>query len=150
MKLIKIISGAQTGVDQAGLRVAARLGINTGGWMPRGFRTEEGSAEELARTFGLREHPSHAYPPRTELNVAESDATVIMGFPASPGGLLTQRFCDKMRRPRLLTTFGDDPAELRDWLKAHRIWILNVAGNRESTHPGIGAWAEGFLFDALS
>jgi Circularly permutated YpsA SLOG family len=39
MLLKKIISGGQTGADQAGLRTAKRLGIETGGWMPQGWRT---------------------------------------------------------------------------------------------------------------
>jgi len=32
----KIISGGQTGVDQAALDVAIKLGISHGGWVPRG------------------------------------------------------------------------------------------------------------------
>jgi len=40
----KVISGGQTGADQAGLVAAARFAIPTGGWMPHGFETAEGSS----------------------------------------------------------------------------------------------------------
>jgi Circularly permutated YpsA SLOG family len=34
--LEKIISGGQTGADQAAWRVAKAYGVTTGGWMPNG------------------------------------------------------------------------------------------------------------------
>jgi hypothetical protein len=36
--LEKIVTGGQSGADQAAWRVAQACGIPTGGWMPRGFR----------------------------------------------------------------------------------------------------------------
>lgn len=36
-----VISGMQTGVDIASLRAGESLGLQTGGWCPRGFRTDE-------------------------------------------------------------------------------------------------------------
>ena len=38
----KIISGGQTGADQAALDVAVKYNIPYGGWIPRGRRTEAG------------------------------------------------------------------------------------------------------------
>ena len=32
----KIVSGGQTGVDQASLRIATEMGISVGGWCPKG------------------------------------------------------------------------------------------------------------------
>ncbi len=55
--LDRVISGGQTGADQAALRAARAAGIPTGGWAPLGWKTEEGPAPRLA---GLR--PWH-YPP---------------------------------------------------------------------------------------
>ncbi|MFH7326653.1 YpsA SLOG family protein [Desulfurivibrio sp. C05AmB] len=40
--LTRIISGGQTGADQAGLDVAIKLGIPHGGWIPKGRMTEAG------------------------------------------------------------------------------------------------------------
>jgi ribosomal protein L33 len=41
--LKKIISGGQTGADQAALDVAINLGIPHGGWIPKGRKTEKGT-----------------------------------------------------------------------------------------------------------
>jgi hypothetical protein len=38
--LAKVISGGQTGADQAGRRAARAAGIPTGGWAPLGWKTE--------------------------------------------------------------------------------------------------------------
>jgi hypothetical protein len=40
--LKKIISGAQTGADFAGLIVAKHFGYETGGWMPKGYKNLDG------------------------------------------------------------------------------------------------------------
>ena len=40
----KIISGGQTGADRAALNVACVLGLDVGGWCPRGRRAEDGRA----------------------------------------------------------------------------------------------------------
>jgi RNA polymerase sigma factor (sigma-70 family) len=40
----KVISGGQTGADQAGLFAAEAFGIETGGWMPKGFLTLAGNS----------------------------------------------------------------------------------------------------------
>ena len=41
--LKKIISGGQTGADQAALDVAINFGIPHGGWIPKDRRTEAGT-----------------------------------------------------------------------------------------------------------
>jgi hypothetical protein len=37
------------------------------------------------------------------------------------------------------------PSQVRDWLAENRVRVLNVAGNRESKAPGLGARVERFL-----
>ena len=39
---MKIISGGQTGADQAALDAAIELTIPYGGWLPKGRKTEDG------------------------------------------------------------------------------------------------------------
>lgn len=46
MRPVRIISGGQTGADQGALVAAKQLGIETGGWTPRGFLTEAGPCPE--------------------------------------------------------------------------------------------------------
>src|SRR5580700_2308068 len=96
MILRKIISGGQTGADEAALRVAKELGLETSGWMPRGFRTEVGPRPDLALTYGLQEHHSGRYQPRTYSNVIFSDNTLIFGNLNSPGCRLTIYYCRKL------------------------------------------------------
>jgi len=73
--LQRIISGGQTGIDQLGLEVARSFSISTGGLAPKGYLTETGPAEWL-RDYGLTEHTSSKYPPRTRANIQQSDGTI--------------------------------------------------------------------------
>ena len=52
MSIKKIISGFQTGADIGGILAAKRLGLETGGTMPKGFRTEDGPRPEFAELYG--------------------------------------------------------------------------------------------------
>ena len=65
----KIISGGQTGADQAALDAAIKLGVSHGGWIPKGRITEEGV---LPHKYKLKQMPTDSYPKRTEQNVLES------------------------------------------------------------------------------
>src|SRR3954451_2144199 len=85
-KPMKVISGGQTGVDHAGLEAAYQLDIPTDGWMPKGFRRLDGKGKEIAQKYGLKEHPSSYYPPRTESNVRDSDLTIILAAKLGSSG----------------------------------------------------------------
>lgn len=152
--IAKIISGGQTGADQGGLAAGRLLGLETGGHAPRGWRTQDGSTPELA-LFGLTEDDSPAYPPRTRKNVANSDGTLFFGNSSSPGGRLTIRYCRELEKP-YFTVLWPDPGQVVDklpvfraWLAAERIHVLNVAGNREHTNPGICRAVSAFLILAV-
>ena len=149
----RMISGGQTGADQAGLAVAKRLGIPTGGLVPKGFLTEAGSRPDLAAEYGLEETGTAAYPERTERNVCVADGTVVFGDARSPGSMLTIRLCRRHGKPCL--TIPPDAApdqaarQLRAWLDEHRIATLNVAGNRASQAPEIAQLVRAVLELAL-
>src|SRR5262249_19387201 len=96
--LEKVISGGQTGADQGALRSAKKAGIATGGWMPKGFLTEDGPRPEFAEWFGMQEHWSPRYPPRTEMNVADSDVTLWFGVGDSAGYWCTAHACRRHER----------------------------------------------------
>lgn len=150
--LEKIISGGQTGADMAGLIAAESMGLDTGGWATRGYRTEAGPRPEtLGSRFGLEEHSSDKYPPRTAANVKESDATLIIASSLDGGSKLTAQLCLRMRKPGMQVSSGLDGTELKEvaaWLR--RLYkgqpiVLNVAGNRESKSPGLQKRATSFL-----
>lgn len=97
--LEKVISGGQTGIDQLGLQVAKALGIPTGGMAPRGYLTETGPDSTL-KYYGLIEHESAEYPPRTKANIVNSDGTVVFGK-LTGGTKLTVATCEKEKKPYL-------------------------------------------------
>lgn len=68
MPLLKIVSGAQTGVDRAALDVALDLGFACGGWVPRGRLAEDG---RVPHRYPVREIPSRGYAQRTVRNVRD-------------------------------------------------------------------------------
>jgi len=131
----KIISGAQTGADRAGLDAALALGLEVGGTVPKGRRTEEGplTDEQMAR-YCLEESSDVDYRGRTKDNVTASDGTAIFGHVNSPGSQLTVKFCAFYRRPYVL---NPNASWLREWTAENEIRTLNIAGNRESGNPGI-------------
>ena len=132
--LKRIVSGGQTGADEAGLQAAFDLGIPTGGTAPRDWRIclpdgSDGSDPELGTKFGLVEHDSYDYPPRTRQNVTDSDGTVWFGSDKSPGSLLTINTCINQSKPYIINPTAQ---QLADWAVENKISVLNVAGNRYS------------------
>lgn len=136
MRLGKVISGGQTGADQAGLRAARAAEIPTGGFAPRGWLTEDGPAPWLA-DYGLTECPGAGYPTRTAANARDSDGMIWFGTTGSSGYQTTIRACTRFGRSCLIVSEGiTTPRDVIEWMDANRIRVLNVAGNRESINPG--------------
>lgn len=147
--MISIVSGGQTGVDRAALDAAIELRIPHGGWCPRGRLAEDG---RIPDEYQLRESHSSEYPVRTEQNVLDSDATLILYRGRLSGGTeLTRRLAQQHRRPYLVVDLDGSPdaAEVRRWLEQQQVGTLNVAGPRESQSPGIGAIAREFVLRVL-
>lgn len=152
MPLRKIISGGQTGADEAGLYVARRFGLETGGTMPKGFKTLTGPRPDFRELYGIEEHGSDNYVPRTYKNVADSDGTVrLAGNFGSRGEICTLKAIEKYDKPY----FDVDLTDLRPvddfvaWLSAANIKTLNVAGNAEQTFKGSFAWSVRYLTEAM-
>jgi hypothetical protein len=148
--LRRIVSGGQTGVDRAALDAAIAAGIPHGGWCPRGRLAEDGSIPERYR---LRETASKEYRVRTEQNVLDSDATLVLCRGRPQGGTqLTLRLARKHLKPHLVVDLDAPPemAAVRRWLSEHEVRVLNVAGPRESQTPGIGRQAVELLRNILA
>jgi hypothetical protein len=144
--LERIVSGGQSGADQAGWRAAKALGIATGGRMPAGFLTEAGPRPEFAEMFGAVEMPGGGDPERTRSNARDSDATVWFGDPGSPGERTTLRACAGFGKAVFVVIEGlTRPSDLATWIEAEGARVLNLVSNRESTIAGIGGRAERFL-----
>lgn len=137
LKVQRIVSGGQTGVDRGALDAAISMGIEHGGWCPRGRRAEDG---RIPQRYLLVETESSNYRERTERNVLDSDGTLILFRTVLGGGTeLTRRFAVEHGRPYLLVDLSQplDRSVIRQWIQAEEIQILNVAGPRESSSPGI-------------
>lgn len=145
----KIVSGGQTGVDRAALDVALARGMKCGGWVPKGRRAEDGPIDAL---YPVTETKSSAYDVRTRDNVRDSDATLILTRGEPTGGTkFTLETASSLAKPYHIVDLKrtHSPLTALRWLEAKRPKVLNVAGPRESTAPGIYAEAETFLTHLL-
>lgn len=164
--LSQIVSGGQTGVDRAALDAALASGIEIGGWCPRDRRSEDGI---IPSRYPLRETASRSYAVRTEWNVRDSDATLILVLDRISSG--TRLTVDSARtqarplrieylipdsQPGLLTTdlsLTQRVADVADWIRREKIQTLNVAGPRGSSHRDVYSNAFEFLsalFEVMS
>jgi len=144
-RLRRIVSGGQTGVDRAALDAAREVGLGVGGWCPRGRRAEDGRVPD---DYPLEETRTADYRERTRRNVLVADATLVLTRGAPAGGTAyTLGVARRAARPCLVVDLQAPPAieSVRAWLAANRVGTLNVAGPRESRHPGIHARARSFL-----
>lgn len=144
-RLLKIVSGGQTGVDQTALQAAIYCGLECGGWCPPDLRDEEGP---IPAEYSLQPTPYETSllapevrrSQRTEWNVFCSDATVIFHVPehggGDPGTVWTAKFAARFERP-CLHCDPRTPAAVSDiirWLaqiekeQKRPVRWLNVAG----------------------
>jgi len=150
----KIISGAQTGADLAGLKAAKILGLETGGTMPKFFMNHTGFRPEYEELYNLKEDRSTKYPPRTRRNVIDSDGTVRIAVKFnSAGERCTLKYINLQEKPYCDIDINNITEEIieafRQWLIDNEIEILNVAGNSEKTCPGIEKKTVDFLVKVL-
>lgn len=166
-RLSKVVSGGQTGVDQAALRAARDCGIEIGGWCPPGRVCETGV---IPSEFPLRETERDRSPnapdiprsQRTEWNVRDSDGTLVIrsGAASHPpshrygvagSDAATEEAADagtewamqcakRYGRPLLVCDLSDPNAtqKVQEWLRRVPIKVLSVGGPAESASPGIG------------
>ncbi len=136
----KIISGGQTGVDQAALDAAIDCGISYGGWLPAGRKTENGP---LPLRYIMEEMETASYPERTRKNVVSADATLIISHgPLIGGSALTAYIAKEMNLPYFHLDLDElnlraDLQKTIKWLQVIRPDILNVAGPRASSDSRI-------------
>ena len=152
---VKIVSGAQTGADRGGLDAAIRLGIPYGGYVPAGYRAEDGKIP--LKYTGLTPTKSDGYLARTRLNVRHSSATVIFTFgPLTGGSFKTKQFCIELGKPYIHVDLEAENnkagiQKFTDWFDSlnGNSLTLNVAGNRESKAKGIQKETFEFLISAF-
>jgi hypothetical protein len=159
---MKIISGGQTGVDRAALDVAIERGMSWGGWCPKGGWAEDFPDQPgLLRKYPeLRETPLSGPEQRTEWNVRDSDAVLIIadpkGLAVSEGTRCAHEWAARYGKPLLVIDVSrpDAVVQAAQWLGIQRRrfgeqMTLGIGGPRESEAPGIYASARLMLAGAL-
>lgn len=144
----KILSGGQTGADRGGLDAARALGIEHGGFCPRGRRAEDGI---IPAVYNLIELPTASYAARTERNLEFAEAVLIVGASrGGPGTILTRRLA---RESGKLYRDVDPPCSPGDLIVLRQqfagVRILMVAGPRESRWPGLQIATRDLIIDLL-
>jgi hypothetical protein len=140
---IKIVSGGQTGADRAALDWAIEHGVPHGGWCPQGRRAEDGT---IPANYLLQETPTADPAQRTEWNVRDSDATVILSNERTltRGSKKTEDLAHSQGKPVIhlckRVEAGPPGQTLRQFLQDHQIRVLNVAGPRASEEPGVASF----------
>lgn len=147
LNITKIISGGQTGADRAALDWAIENSIEHGGYCPKGRVAEDGI---IPTRYSLTETRMTEYWLRTQRNVAESDATVIITLmPRLRGGSCeTAAHAEKSGKKHIHLSRAnkfDVAAALRGFVRTYAVGVLNIAGSRESEEPGIYEFTRAIL-----
>ena len=150
--LTKIISGGQSGADQAALDVAISLGIPHEAWIPAGWGAESGI---VSGPYYFREMPTSSVPQWIKHNILYSNGTLILSHGKLTGGSqAVLESAEPRDRPILhvdLSETGEFAAAqlIHGWFERNEIGILNVAGARAEKDAGIYNAATRVLETAL-
>lgn len=101
----------------------------------------------------MREHESPQYPPRTALNVRDSDVTIRIATNfESPGEKLTLKMIRQYGKEHFDVDPMDEslmPEQIVEWIRDNNAKVINVAGNSERSSPGITDFATAIMFNVL-
>jgi hypothetical protein len=141
----KIVTGGQAGAEQEAWSAARRAGIATGGYMPRGFATEDGPKPRLGALYGAIEFPLDE-PTRFRANLRRADALLWLGDPLSEDGRSAIAACRELGKPFLTAEPGTTPvSDVVSWLIVFEVRTLTIAASPASRAPELGSRVGRFL-----
>ena len=145
---LTIISGGQTGADQAALFAAKKMGLCTGGTAPKDYQTLDGKAEWL-RDYNLTQSTTRNYITRSIDNVNNSDVTIAFRNHPSTGTDKTIGYALTMKwqcvrhditssyKPVFIVSDVNSEEQIRnliEFIRTHNPSVINVCGHRETDH----------------
>jgi hypothetical protein len=135
LKLKRVTSGGQIGVDIAALKSAKKFGLKTGGHIPQGFITLDGLKPGYGWQYGLLDD-CYNYKERTWKNVHDADATLRIATDFTSRGEVCTLNAIRAYSKIHLDIFWEpssslfiDEEETAVWLISNQIQVLNIAGN---------------------
>lgn len=149
-RIVKVLSGGQSGADRGVLDAARQCGVPIGGWCPAG-----GWAEDLTTPPGVLalypemvETPSADVIQRTEWNIRDSTCCIVFNTHAagtSRGTDAGYAFYEKYNTPNWTFVLGDPDtygAQVKaaiDWLNGLNddAIVISIGGPRASEYDGI-------------
>lgn len=158
VRISKVISSGETGVGRAAIDTAVNLDIPYAGWCPNG-----GKASDMSEPPGLLGHysalqatPASSPQQRTEWNVRDSDATLVLYGPSGIGcsatAVRTQDHAQNYCRPAIVLSVGDYTSidQVHDWVLSLPAHIsLNISGPSEIEESGIYSASRYFIEELL-
>lgn len=128
----KVITGGRSGAQQEAWAAARRAGVATGGYMPRGFATEDGPRPRLGMLYGAIEFPLDE-PTRLRANLRRADALLWLGDPLAEEGQTAIGACRELGKPFLAAEPGwTPPAEVVAWLIVFEVRTLTIGAGPDA------------------
>ena len=139
-----VMSGGQTGADQAGLRIAKQFRIPTGGWMPSDWQTGTGPRPDFEQLYGMKCLHHGGYKERTEANVRLSNGTVRFAADFnSRGEKCTLNAINDNNKPYMDIDINNPLSTaivVAVWIRKNNIKKLNIAGNTQPANRNARAF----------
>ena len=141
MKIIRIRTGGQSGVDRAAMDYALKHGIPLCGWCPKGGWAEDYPDPPglLNRYPDLQETPSAGTGQRTRWNMRDADAILTImpkGSADSPGTQVGVQEGEHLGKPMYTAAGPEDAPAILQWISSLPDGIeLCVGGPRASECP---------------
>ena len=141
MKIIRIRTGGQSGVDRAAMDYALEHGIPLCGWCPKGGWAEDYPDPPglLSRYPDLQETPSAGTEQRTRWNMRDADAILTImpkGSADSPGTQVGVQEGEQLGKPMYTAAGPEDAPAILRWISALPDGLeLCVGGPRASECP---------------
>ena len=147
--VIKIISSGQTGVDRAALDAALENDIACGGWCPKGRLAEDGP---IAAKYPLVETETLSHAKSSELNVVDSDGTLLLNWGSLGGGSIKKAaLVTRLKKPLRVLNLNENPKmdDVEAWAIRFKIRVLNVSGPKASEVANAYVDAKAFITQLL-